>query len=164
MVTLLIITGPSGSGKTTLIEKLVGVFCEKDYKVGVIKHDPHDHFDIDNPGKDTWKYSQAGAKVTCLASPSRVAIIKKVNFDQKLHNLLEYFREVDLVLAEGYKYIKTEFPVIEVLKEGHEICAVEPLALVGYNNKKSVTPCFKRDDITGISNFIENKILRNKEE
>ncbi len=164
MASLLIITGPSGSGKTTLIENIVKTLVSKGYKVGVIKHDPHNHFDLDRQEKDTWKYAQAGAEAICLASPRKVAIIKSVAEDQSLKELLDYFTGMDLVLAEGYKYLKTNFPVIEIITQCHKACALNPIALVGADKIETKLPRFNRDDYSGISKFIETILLKNHKE
>ena len=60
--------GRSNTGKTTVIERLIPILVGKGLKVAVIKHHPHD-FEIDKPGKDTYRYKQAGATMGILASP-----------------------------------------------------------------------------------------------
>ncbi len=162
MIPLLVIAGASGSGKTTLIEKLVKELVSRGYRLGVIKHSSHDHFEIDTPGKDTWKFNQAGAEITCIASPSRVAIIKKLSSDKRPEELLENFSGVDLVIAEGYKNLQDLiFPVIEVISSNQSERYVDnPLALVGSIPVEEGVPYFDRDDIKMITRLIEDKILK----
>ena len=63
-----------GTGKTTLIEKIVRELTARGLRVGVIKHDGHD-FEIDREGKDSWRFTQAGAKVSVIASAEKTAAI-----------------------------------------------------------------------------------------
>ena len=64
----------SGTGKTTLIEKLLRRLKEKGFRVAVIKHDAHD-FDIDREGKDSWRFTQAGADIMLISSEKKTAVI-----------------------------------------------------------------------------------------
>ncbi len=94
------ISGFSGSGKTTLIEKLIPLLKEKGCKVTVIKHDGHD-FDVDKEGKDTFRFSAAGADLVMISSRSKYA-----QFDAKEHTLDQMINDADesgIVLIEGYK-------------------------------------------------------------
>ncbi len=164
MIPLLIIAGASGSGKTTLIEKLIKDLVSRGYRIGVIKHTSHNHFKIDTPGKDTWKFDQAGAEITCIASSARMAITKKLFSDKRPEELLENFTGMDLVIAEGYKNLKdTTFPVLEVIQAGQlERYVDTPLAIVGSTSIENCVPYFDRDDVRSISRLIEDKILKRR--
>lgn len=70
------IVAKSGTGKTTLMEKIIKELKLKNYKLAVIKHDAHS-FEIDKPGKDTWRHAQAGADIVAISSPEKVALIEK---------------------------------------------------------------------------------------
>ena len=90
----------SGTGKTTLIEKLLRSLKEKGLRVAVVKHNAHD-FEIDQEGKDSWRFNQAGADVMLISSTRKTALI-----EQRQHSLrenLSMIRDVDLILVEGYK-------------------------------------------------------------
>ena len=67
--------GYSGSGKTTLIEALIPCLRRRGLRVAVIKHGAH-HFDMDRPGKDSWRFSQAGAEVSVITSPEKTAVVE----------------------------------------------------------------------------------------
>lgn len=164
MIPLLIIAGASGSGKTTLIEKLIKELVSRGYRIGIIKHTSHDHFEVDTPGKDTWKFNQAGAEITCIASPVRMATMKKISLDKRPEELLENFSGMDLVIAEGYKNLKNPvFPVIEVIQVNQlERYVGSPLALVGSKPVEEDVPYFDRDDTKNISYLIEDKILKRR--
>ena len=100
---LVAIVGKSDSGKTTLIEKLVPELVKLGLRVGTVKHDAHS-FEIDHPGKDSWRHGQAGARAYAIASPERLAFITKLDGELPLAVIVRtYFTGFDLVVAEGYK-------------------------------------------------------------
>lgn len=97
----------SGTGKTTLIEKLVGRLKEKGLRVAVIKHDGHE-FDIDHSGKDSWRFTRAGADISLITSASRTAFVERRG--SSLLQAVSLIRDVDLILVEGWKL--EDFPQI----------------------------------------------------
>jgi len=94
--------GRSGVGKTTYLEKLIAELKGRGYRVGVIKHDIHG-FEMDRPGKDTWRHAQAGADVVCISSFEKFALIKKMQRDMPLAEIVSRIDDVDIILVEGYK-------------------------------------------------------------
>lgn len=100
---LVAFVGWSDAGKTTFIEKLIPALVKSGLRVGTIKHDRHG-FEMDRPGKDSWRHKQAGAVTTLVSSPVRIGMVQDVDHDYSLDELLPFFRNVDLVLAEGYKH------------------------------------------------------------
>lgn len=106
--------GFSGSGKTTLIEQLIPALRRRGLRVSVVKH-AHHRFDIDHPGKDTYRHREAGAFEVVAASDRRLALMRE--FEQtttlSVHHLLaELCQDVDWVLVEGFK--DSDLPKIEV--------------------------------------------------
>ena len=100
---LVAIVGKSDSGKTTLIEKVVPELVKLGLRIGTVKHDAHS-FEIDHPGKDSWRHGQAGAYAYAIASPERLAFITKLDGEMPLVDIARrFFAGFDLVLAEGYK-------------------------------------------------------------
>lgn len=98
--------GYSGSGKTTLVEQLIPALKSRGLTVSVVKH-AHHKFDIDHPGKDTWRHRQAGASEVVVASSNRLALIREFSEPAELtvHDLLaELDPRVDWVLVEGFKH------------------------------------------------------------
>lgn len=102
MIPVVSIIGRSNCGKTTYLEKLIAEMKRRGYKVAVIKHDVHG-FEIDRPGKDTWRHAQAGADVVCISSPQKMAMIKKVEQELPLDAVTGYITDVDIIFTEGYK-------------------------------------------------------------
>lgn len=102
----------SGTGKTTLLEKVIVQLKERGFRVGVIKHDAH-RFDIDHPGKDSYRLSAAGADTMLISSPEKLAIVKKHLAAPPIEELIAtYFQDVDIVLTEGFKL--SSMPKVEV--------------------------------------------------
>ena len=110
---VLAIVGNSGSGKTTFLEKLIPAIIRRGFKVGTIKHHAH-RFDMDIPGKDSWRHKQAGASTTIISSPSQIGMVMDVDIDHNPIDLLHFFKGMDIILAEGYKRGNT--PKIEVFR------------------------------------------------
>jgi molybdopterin-guanine dinucleotide biosynthesis protein B len=96
--------GNSGTGKTTLIEESIRELKKRGYRVAVIKH-AHHGFEIDQPGKDSWRFAQAGSDVVLISSPEKVAILERVSEERWLPQHLAMIGDkVDIVLVEGYKW------------------------------------------------------------
>lgn len=107
----------SGTGKTTLLEKVIGIFKERGYRIGVIKHDAH-RFDIDHPGKDSHRFTAAGADTMLITSQAKLALVKQHEQSPEIEDVLaSYFTDVDLVLTEGFKL--SGLPKIEVHRAAH---------------------------------------------
>jgi molybdopterin-guanine dinucleotide biosynthesis protein B len=97
--------GYSGSGKTTLVESLIPVLKQRGLRISVVKH-AHHSFDIDHPGKDTYRHRKAGAFEVMVASESRLALIREFEQPAALtvhHLIAELYEGVDWVLVEGFK-------------------------------------------------------------
>ncbi len=98
-------SGYSGSGKTTLVEQLIPALKRRGLRVSVVKH-AHHKFDIDHPGKDTYRHRQAGAFEVVVASENRLALIREFERPARLsvHQLIaELYDGIDWVLVEGFK-------------------------------------------------------------
>lgn len=106
----------SGTGKTTLLEQVISELKNRGYRLGVVKHDAH-NFDIDKPGKDSYRFSAAGADTMLITSSEKLAMVKKHDQSPEIEELVEtYFDDVDLVLTEGFKH--SSLPKIEVHRKG----------------------------------------------
>lgn len=106
--------GYSGSGKTTLVERLIPELRHRGLRVSVVKH-AHHTFDIDHPGKDSYRHREAGAFEVVVVSNRRLALVREFEQQAELtvHQLLaELYQGVDWVLVEGFK--SSNLPKIEV--------------------------------------------------
>jgi molybdopterin-guanine dinucleotide biosynthesis protein B len=108
------LVGWSGSGKTTLLTKLIPLLRSRGLTVSTVKH-THHGFDMDRPGKDTYRHRVAGAHEVLVASGTRWALLHEVSgAEPELRDLLARMSPVDLILVEGYK--SHPFPKIEVYR------------------------------------------------
>lgn len=153
--------GKSDSGKTTLLEKVIRELKNRGIKLAIIKHDAH-QFDIDHPGKDTWRHGQAGADVVAISSPAKVAIIEKRDRELSLDEVIARISHVDIIITEGYK--RENKPKIEVFRSAaHKelLCRPEELIAVASDINWDIgVPCYYIDDVSGVANEIE-KYMQN---
>ncbi len=110
-------TAYSGTGKTTLLIKLISILSDKGIRIGIIKH-AHHAFDIDQPGKDSYKLKKAGASEMLIGSVNRWALMVDAEKDQKF-TLYDHIQRLDqdnldLILVEGFK-LET-IPKIELVR------------------------------------------------
>ncbi len=107
------LAGWSGSGKTTLLAAIIPELAVRGLSVSTIKHAHHD-FDIDRPGKDSWRHRQAGASEVMVASARRWALMHELRgaAEPMLDELVARLSPVDLVIVEGYK--RHPHPKLEV--------------------------------------------------
>ena len=110
-----VIGSKSDVGKTTVLCKIIRELKDRGYRVGTIKHDVHS-FEIDHPGKDTWKHAQAGADVVAISSPKKMAIIEKLEEENRLDDIIQKINNVDIIITEGYK--GGDKPKLEVFRQG----------------------------------------------
>ncbi len=156
------IVGQSKTGKTTLIERLIPTLKERGIDIAVIKHH-HLDFEVDIPGKDTHRFKQAGAKITVIASPVKLAMVTSLEKDPKPGEIIsQYIKDVDLIIIEGYK--KERIPKIEVYrhKKGSvPVCLNDNLlmAIVTDLPFDSHVPVFHMDDIEVIADFIVSRFV-----
>jgi molybdopterin-guanine dinucleotide biosynthesis protein B len=98
------IAGYSGSGKTTLIEKVVPVLVREGLRVALVKH-AHHEFDVDQPGKDSYRHRHAGCSEVLVSSSKRWALMHELRgaAEPPLQEQLKHLSPCDLVIVEGYK-------------------------------------------------------------
>lgn len=110
--------GYSGSGKTTLIEQLIPRLTRQGLRVSLIKH-AHHNFDIDHPGKDSYRHREAGASEVMLVSGRRWAMVHELRDEPEpsLEEQLARMSPCDLILVEGFK--KSAIPKIEIHRPAH---------------------------------------------
>ena len=160
------IVGKSSSGKTTLLEKIVRELTRRGYHIGTLKHDTHG-FEIDYPGKDSYRHFHAGSQMTLISGPDQIALVKRLAKPLALNETLKIFfkpHKLDLIITEGFK--RENKPKIEIVRKA---VAIEPIcrnkgdrlaALVSdMNIKDYAVPQFGLNEIKKIVNFIESKWL-----
>jgi molybdopterin-guanine dinucleotide biosynthesis protein B len=156
------ISGWKNSGKTTLAASLIGELTRRGYEVTVLKH-AHKSFDIDHPGRDSFKLRAAGARRVVLSSPKRWAVMHELGDDQpeaRFDELLAQVGPCDLVLIEGFK--NEMFPKLEIRRDGatsreplaSQIPQVVALASDHPAQETDALPVFHIDDVAGIAGFI----------
>jgi molybdopterin-guanine dinucleotide biosynthesis protein B len=167
MPAVLSIVGRSKVGKTTFLEKLVPEIKSRGYRVGTIKHDAHDHFEIDHQGKDTWRHREAGAQVVAISSPTRFALTKMVESELNVDSIVAtYFTDEDLVLTEGYKSgSKAKIEICRKELKSEPLCsqADRLVAVVSDFSVAVDVPLFELEDISGVADFIEERFLGRKD-
>jgi len=159
--------GWSGSGKTTLIERLIPVLVRRGARVSLVKH-AHHEFDIDQPGKDSWRHRQAGCTEVLVSSGVRWALMHELRgtAELTLPQALEALAPCDLVLVEGYKTFP--LPKLEVWRPEVGKALLHPgdtritgLATDDLGAARAVTalPVFALDDVDAIATFVvENAV------
>ena len=152
------VTGWKNSGKTGLMERLITEFTARGLTVSSIKH-AHHSFDIDHPGRDSYRHRDAGARQVLLASRNRWALMHELRDEDEpsLGDLLKQLSPVDLVLIEGYK--RDRHPKIEAHRKetGQPLIAPEDETIVAVASDKSVSvdrPVLDLNDTAAIANFI----------
>jgi len=155
------IVGKSQSGKTMLMEQLIAEFKRRGYKVAALKHS-HGGMEIDHPGKDSWRFAQAGSDAVFVSSPDKLAFIKNLNHDLNIEEIMPIVGpEFDLILAEGFR--KSKIPKIEVHRKelGDDLlCSPEELsAIVTDGSLDTDRAQLPWGDTVAVADFIEKNFV-----
>jgi len=150
--------GYSGSGKTTLIEQLIPRLVMEGLRISLIKH-AHRGFDLDRPGKDSYRHREAGASEVFLVSDQRWVLMHELRGQPEppLDEQLAHMSPCDLVLVEGFK--NTAIAKIEVHRQANGKPLLYPdnvniVALASDVRVESPLPWLDLDDVDGIADFI----------
>ena len=150
--------GWSGSGKTTLIEKLIPRFVGSGLRVSLIKH-AHHTFDVDTPGKDSWRHREAGASEILVTSSRRWVLMHELrgahepSFDEQV----KHIAPCDLLLVEGFKF--APIPKLEVWRKETGEALLHPndphIVAVATDAKiESKLPVLPLNDDAAVADFI----------
>ena len=150
--------GWSGSGKTTLIEQLIPRFVAHGLTVSLIKH-AHHTFDVDHPGKDSYRHRQAGASEILVTSSRRWVLMHELrgshepSFDEQVKRI----SPCDLLLVEGFKF--APIPKLEVWRAETGEAQLHPndphiVAVASDTRVETTLPLLDLNDVAGIARFI----------
>ena len=150
--------GWSGSGKTTLIEQVIPRFVRAGLKVSLIKH-AHHRFDVDHPGKDSYRVREAGCSEVLVTSGQRWALMHEMRDEGEgtLEDQIARMSPCDLLLIEGYKYYPR--PKLEIHRAANGKPLLYPedehiVALATDVPVPSALPQFDLEDYDAISDFV----------
>jgi molybdopterin-guanine dinucleotide biosynthesis protein B len=159
-------SGASGSGKTTLMEGVIRHLKAAGQRVSVIKH-AHKGFEIDYPGKDSWRHRQAGAFEVVVASGHRLAKMREFEAEVQLdaHQLIAELAPCDWALVEGFKH--ADLLRVEVWREDVPPCYPDDafvIAVVAPDPARlpvpTARPVFAIDDAAGVAQFLMQQAHR----
>jgi molybdopterin-guanine dinucleotide biosynthesis protein B len=162
MIPIISIVGWSDSGKTTYLERLIPELLRRGYRVCAVKHDVHG-FEIDTPGKDSWRLKRAGAAVSVVSGPDRIAVIADTGRDLTLAEIRDRFvLDVDLIISEGFK--KDLHPKIEVFRKGVRdalLCTRDDnlVAVAADCPVDTDVPVIDLEDVASMANLIEKGVM-----
>lgn len=150
--------GWSGSGKTTLIERLIPVLVGRGLKVSLIKH-AHHSFDVDQPGKDSYRHRHAGCAEVLISSSTRWALMHELRGapEPTLDELVAQLAPCDLLLVEGFK--RSPIPKLEVYRRENSKPRLhlddEHIVAIATDQRFDTDlPQFDLDDPEGVAGFI----------
>ena len=152
------IAGFSGSGKTTLLERMIPLLVQAGLRVSLIKH-AHHEFDVDQPGKDSYRHRHAGCTEVLVSSANRWALMHELRgaAEPSLGEQLKHLSPCDLVLVEGFK--KEPIAKIEVHRRDAMLPLLHPtdphvIAVATDEPLETTLPQLPIDDVEAIVRFI----------
>ena len=170
--------GRHNSGKTTLLVKVIAELVSRGLNIGTVKHHGHCEFDIDYPGKDSFRHREAGSCDTVIVSPIRMARVTELREEPTCDQVVASMPDHDLVIVEGYR--QSGLPVIEVIRRANErdLAAAEEFLAVG--SVRGAVPCavvtdidevaaaalargmraFGLEDVAGIADYLVERFAR----
>jgi molybdopterin-guanine dinucleotide biosynthesis protein B len=152
--------GKSGVGKTTVLEPVIREIKRRGFRLGTIKHDTHD-FEIDKPGKDSWRHAQAGSDSVVISGPHKMALIRRLDEELDLEEIVPLMGDLDLVITEGYKLGNK--PKVEISRRERSrdlLCKAEELiAIMADHTVDMPVPQFSLEDASGLVDLLESLYL-----
>ena len=161
VIPILSVVGRSNTGKTTFIEKLIPMLKAKGIRLATIKHHRHD-FESDREGKDSYRHKKAGASISMIVSPQKVAFTADTDHELSIRELVSsYVSNVDLVIVEGFK--EERAPKIELYTYSEELTPLcrddrDVFAVMSDRPIDAPVPVLSRDDIAAAAELILTKL------
>ncbi len=150
--------GYSGSGKTTLIEKLIPLLTQRGFTVSLIKH-AHHTFDVDTPGKDSYRHRHAGCSEVLVTSSRRWVLMHELRGmpEPNLNEQIKHLSPCDLLLVEGFK--REPIPKLEIYRAevGEPLLHPHDANIVAIASDKQLNtrlPQFDLNDSAAIADFV----------
>jgi len=164
-IRLLKVVGPSGSGKTSLAESLIRRWRAQGRKVGYLKHASHG-FDMDRPGKDSHRATEAGAEGVAIVGPTAVAMIERATIREPEAVVDRFFDGYDVVLIEGFRlagvptilFLDADGNSANKSRRPDQVFARVWPDAHGAASDRSGVPAFERDDVRGIAAVVEERL------
>jgi molybdopterin-guanine dinucleotide biosynthesis protein B len=159
------VVGRGDSGKTTFLEKLIAELSRLGVRVATVKHHVHD-YDIDVPGKDSWRHAQAGAVATMVSSPEKFALIQQVAEERTLDDIARIAADTgaDVLITEGYKIEgRNRIEVSRLERSDSLVCSPDELVAVVTDNAAHAecgVPVFDLNDgIAAVADFVIDRFV-----
>ena len=153
------VVGRSNSGKTTLLEELIVELKRRGYTVAAVKHSGSG-FQLDHPGKDSWRFAEAGSDAIMLASPNGLAFLQKASHPPTFEEVIDFLgNRYDFILVEGFK--ESDAPKIEVHRKelGSLVTSPEKLFAVVTDEQLDVSvPQFSNHDGAALVDLLEKRL------
>lgn len=159
------IVGKSKSGKTTLMEKLIGELKSRGYRVATVKHTPQE-MTFDEPGKDSWRHTQAGSEAAVISSSDKIVLIKPISSGFNLEQIAYLLGEdYDIILTEGFRH--GDAPKIEVHRKqaGPPLASVKKLIAIATDEPlETKARQFSLEDTKGLADLLEKGFIKPQRE
>jgi molybdopterin-guanine dinucleotide biosynthesis protein MobB len=162
MPALLSIVGRKGSAKSEVLEGLIRILTARGHRIGVIKRLARDDFEIDEPGKDSYRYRKGGAETVVLAGRKRLAVFSNLEEELPLENLVGLFGGFDLVLLEGFFQGGLAKVEIHRREAGNLLLQDKEnnvVALCTDESQAVEVPQFSFERLEELASFIEERLL-----
>lgn len=154
------IVGKSKSGKTTIMEKLIAELKSRGYRVATVKHAPQES-SFDEPGKDSWRHTQAGSEAAVISSSNKLVLIKPTSGEASLEQIAYLLGEdYDIILTEGFRHGNA--PKIEVHRRqaGPPLASVKKLIAIATDEPlETKTRQFSLEDTKGLADLLEKGFI-----
>ena len=155
-IPIITVIAKSGSGKTTFLEKLISTLTGRGYRLATVKHHSHSGFEVDQPGKDSWRHARASSRHVIIAAPDKIASYRLLDRELTLDEVVREVTGVDLILVEGYK--QANKPTIEIVRKevGTELIGdpTQTLAVVTDIPLQVPIPQFDLNDAPAVADLV----------